>query len=297
HHHAHHRYPEHVHLRRAHDRLVRPEHRHRLARPSHPAQEARGEKLLTTEDAENSREIMNRTATTKICPSFPCVSSPCVPACPLWLKICVQLLVAMAVAPPAACTKGTDAATPAKSESPATTPVPPEATAPDNAPLPHIDSKRAFQYTAEVTAFGPRYMGNENHRKLEHYILDHLKGDRVEDDAFTADTVEGKFPVRNIIAKFPGTKDGIIVILGHYDTVYPLRNSGFVGANDGGSSTAILLEYANQLRGKKRDGYSVWLVWTDGEEAVRQWTNTDSVYGARHLAEKWEKDGTLKKIK
>jgi glutaminyl-peptide cyclotransferase len=176
-------------------------------------------------------------------------------------------------------------------------PPPPEAAAPDSAPIPRIDSKRAFQYTREVTAFGPRYMGSENHKKLEHYILDHLKGDQVEDDAFTADTVEGKFPVRNIIAKFPGTKDGIIVILGHYDTVYPLRNSGFVGANDGGSSTAILLEYANQLRGKKRDGYSVWLVWTDGEEAVRQWTNTDSVYGARHLAEKWEKDGTLKKIK
>ena len=176
-------------------------------------------------------------------------------------------------------------------------PIPPEAAAPDNAPLPHIDSKRAFQYTREVAAFGPRYMGSENHKKLERYILDHLKGDQVEDDAFTADTVEGKFPVRNVIAKFPGTKDGIIVILGHYDTVYPLRNSGFVGANDGGSSTAILLEYANQLHGKKRDGYSVWLVWTDGEEAVRQWTNTDSVYGARHLAEKWEKDGTLKKIK
>jgi Zn-dependent M28 family amino/carboxypeptidase len=168
---------------------------------------------------------------------------------------------------------------------------------PDNGSLPHIDAKRAFEYTSEVTAFGPRYMGSENHKKLERYILDHLKADQVEEDTFTADTVEGKFPVRNIIAKFPGTKDGIIVILGHYDTVYPLRNSGFVGANDGGSSTGILLEYANQLRGKKRDGYSVWLVWTDGEEAVRKWTDTDSVYGSRHLAEKWEKDGTLKKIK
>jgi glutaminyl-peptide cyclotransferase len=217
-----------------------------------------------------------------------------------------MLLLTFALASTIACAKGissagaTAAAAP-KSESPATTPALPEAAAPDSAPIPHIDSKRAFQYMREVTAFGPRYMGSENHKKLEHYILDHLKGDQVEDDAFTADTVEGKFPVRNIIAKFPGTKDGIIVILGHYDTVYPLRNSGFVGANDGGSSTAILLEYANQLRGggagKKRDGYSVWLVWTDGEEAVRQWTNTDSVYGARHLAEKWEKDGTLKKIK
>ena len=182
----------------------------------------------------------------------------------------------------------------------------PAPAAADSAPLPHIDAKRAFEYTREVTAFGERYMGNENHKKLERYILDHLKGDQVEDDAFTADTVEGKFPVRNIIDKFPGTKDGIIVIMGHYDTNYWLRGTGYVGANDGGSSTAILLEFANQLRGartgdsaspKKRDGYSVWLVWTDGEEAVKTWTETDSLYGTRHLAEKWEKDGTLKKIK
>ncbi len=221
------------------------------------------------------------------------------PLCPLWLKICLQLAVAIALSSTVACGKGTDASAigASKSESTSKTPAPPEAAPPDSAPLPHIDAKRAFQYTREVTAFGPRYMGSENHKKLERYILDHLKGDQVEDDAFTADTVEGKFPVRNIIAKFPGTKNGIIAILGHYDTNYPLRNTGYVGANDGGSSTAILLEYANQLRGKKRDGYSVWLVWTDGEEAVQKWSDTDSLYGARHLAEKWEKDGTLKKIK
>ena len=224
---------------------------------------------------------------------------PRAPRCTLWLKICLYLLTAVALANTVACAKGTAAAASAasKSEPTSATPAPPEAAVPNHAPLPHIDSKRAFQYTREVTAYGPRYIGSENHKKLERYILDHLKGDQVEDDAFTADTPEGKFPVRNILAKFPGTKDGIIVIFGHYDTNYPLRNSGYVGANDGGSSTAILLEYANQLRGKKRDGYSVWLVWTDGEEAVKTWTDTDSVYGARHLAEKWEKDGTLKKIK
>jgi glutaminyl-peptide cyclotransferase len=231
---------------------------------------------------------------------------PCVPLCSLWLRICVALSLAIAVASAAACSKGTSAdAGSTAATSAAATPAPPEAATPDSAPLPHIDSKRAFQYTREVTAFGERYMGNQNHKKLERYILDHLKGDEVEDDAFTADTVEGKFPVRNIIAKFPGAKDDIIVIMGHYDTNYPLRNTGYVGANDGGSSTAILLEFANQLRGglrgvgpsKKRDGYSVWLVWTDGEEAVKTWSDTDSVYGTRHLAEKWEKDGTLKRIK
>jgi len=226
---------------------------------------------------------------------------------PLWFNICLALPLAMALASTAACTRGTSAgaaSAASKSESgvavaAAAQATPPGVPASNNTPLSHIDSKRAFQYTREVTAFGERYMGNENHKKLERYILDHLKGDAVEDDAFTADTVEGKFPVRNIIAKFPGTKDGIIVIMGHYDTNYWLRGTGYVGANDGGSSTAILLEFANQLRspGKKRDGYSVWLVWTDGEEAVKSWSDTDSLYGTRHLAEKWEKDGTLKEIK
>lgn len=167
----------------------------------------------------------------------------------------------------------------------------------DAGPLPSIDANRTMQYVKEIVAFGPRPIGSTNHKKLEDYIYAHLKGDQVEDDAFTADTPVGKFPVRNIIAKFPGARDGVVVIAGHYDTNYPLRETAYVGANDGGSSTAILLEIANQLRGKKRDGYTVWLVWTDGEEAVQSWTATDSLYGTRHLAERWEKDGTIKNIK
>src|SRR5438132_9995020 len=115
---------------------------------------------------------------------------------------------------------------------------------------PSFNSTRAMQYVREVVAFGPRAIGSANHKKVENYIHSLLKGDLVEDDAFTATTPEGKFPVRNIIAKFPGTRDGIIVIAGHYDTNYPLRKTGYVGANDGGSSTALLLELANQLRGK-----------------------------------------------
>jgi Zn-dependent M28 family amino/carboxypeptidase len=173
----------------------------------------------------------------------------------------------------------------------------PVAPAPDTPDAPRINPARAMQYTKEVTAFGTRPIGSANHKKLEDYIVAHLKGGQVEDDTFIADTVEGKFPVRNIIAKYPGNKDGTIVIAGHYDTVYSLRNTKFVGANDGGSSTAILLEIANQLRGKKRDGYSVWLLWTDAEEAVRQWSDTDSLYGTKHLAAKWQQDGTIKKIK
>jgi Zn-dependent M28 family amino/carboxypeptidase len=170
----------------------------------------------------------------------------------------------------------------------------PSASLPD---APKINAAGAMGYVKDVVAFGPRPIGSANHRKLEQYILSHLKGVEVADDSFQADTPEGKLPVRNIMAKFPGSKDGIIVIAGHYDTNYPLRDTGYLGANDGGSSTALLLELANLMRGHKREGYSVWLLWTDGEEAVKEWEGTDNLYGARHLAAKWQSDGTLKKIK
>jgi Zn-dependent M28 family amino/carboxypeptidase len=179
----------------------------------------------------------------------------------------------------------------------ADTPLPALSLPSDSGPLPPFNADRTMQYVKEIVALGPRPIGSANHKKVEDYITSHLKGDTVEDDAFTADTVEGKFPVRNIVAKYPGTKDGIIVIASHYDTNYPLRNTSFIGANDGAATSALLLEFANQLRGKKRDGYSVWLVWTDAEEAVKTWSDTDSVYGTRHLAQKWQEDGTAKQIK
>src|SRR5262245_13812113 len=81
-----------------------------------------------------------------------------------------------------------------------------------SAPLPTFNSGRAWRYLRETIAFGARPIGSANHKKLEAYITSHLKGDQVEDDAFMADTPVGKLPVRNIIAKYPGTHDGIIVI-------------------------------------------------------------------------------------
>src|SRR5579872_459641 len=184
---------------------------------------------------------------------------------------------------------------------PADTSLPTLTFPPDSGGVPAFDANRAMQQVKEIVALGPRPIGSANHKKVEDYITGHLKGDTVEDDAFTADTVEGKFPVRNIIAKFPGTKNGIILIASHYDTNYPLRNTSYVGANDGGSTSGLLLELANQLRGSKRDGYSVWLLWDDAEEAIEPDAKvpfmSDSLYGVRHLAELWQKDGTLTKVK
>ncbi len=190
---------------------------------------------------------------------------------------------------------------------PADTMSPTLAFPPDSGSQPAVDGNRALQYVKDIVKFGPRPVGSANHKKVEEYLAARLKGDQVEDDNFTAETPEGKFPVHNIVAKYPGTKDGIIVIASHYDTNYPLRNTSYVGANDGGSSSGLLLELANQLRGKTRDGYSVWLVWDDAEEAMKPDGSgglpeempfkDDSLYGITHLAEKWQGDGTLKKVK
>ncbi len=167
----------------------------------------------------------------------------------------------------------------------------------DAAP-PVFNANRAMQYVKEIVALGPRPIGSANHKKVENYILAHLKGDDVEQDTFDIHPTEGAFPVRNIIAKFPGTRDGIIVIASHYDTNWPLRNTSYIGANDGASSSALLLEIADQLRGKKLEGYSIWLLWDDAEESMKlPWDDPESLYGVRHLADKWQADGTLKKIR
>ncbi len=163
---------------------------------------------------------------------------------------------------------------------------------------PAFNASRAMQYVKEIVAFGPRPIGSESHKKVENYILAHLQGDDVEQDSFEISSAEGKFPVHNILAKFPGTRDGIIVIASHYDTNWPLRDIKYVGANDGASSSALLLEIANQLRGTKREGYSVWLLWDDGEESMKlPWDDPESLYGVRQIAQEWQDDGTLKKVK
>ncbi len=178
------------------------------------------------------------------------------------------------------------------------TPAPPPLDAPAAAtgPAPSINAARAIQYVKEFVSIGSRPPGSPGHAEAEQFIKSHLAGDNVEVDSFTAKTPVGEFPIHNIIAKFPGKKDGIIVVAGHYETNYPLPKA-YVGANDGGSTTGLLLELANQFRGKQLEGYSIWLLWTDGEEAFVKWSPTDSLYGTKHLAQKWQQDGTAKKIK
>ncbi len=161
----------------------------------------------------------------------------------------------------------------------------------------HFSGERALAYTREFVAIGPRWPTSLGHAKAEAFLRAHFQRDQLEEDAFTADTPIGPVNLRNFIVKFPGKKPGIIVLGTHYETNYPLRNINFVGANDGGSTTGLLMAIADQLRGKPNDGCSIWLVFFDGEEAFVNWSQSDSTFGSRHLAAKWGRDGTLGKIK
>jgi Zn-dependent M28 family amino/carboxypeptidase len=166
----------------------------------------------------------------------------------------------------------------------------------------HFNGAKALEYARQFVAIGPRWPTSPGHAQAEAFLRDHFRHDQLEEDTFTADTPIGAVPMRNFIVRFPGKKDGVIVLATHYETNYWLKNINFVGANDGGSTTGLLMAIADQLRaetagGKKLDGYSVWLLFDDGEEAIQSWSGSDSTYGTRHLAAKWGRDGTLGKIK
>ena len=155
----------------------------------------------------------------------------------------------------------------------------------------------ALEYTRRVVAFGPRPPGSPAIGKLQAYILAEARarGAAVEEDGFTAQTPIGSIAMKNLIARFRGTSGRAVVITGHYDTKR-MPEIRFVGANDGGASTGFLLEMARALAGRKLTD-SVWLVWFDGEEAFGEWSATDGIYGSRHLAARWARDGTLKRVK
>jgi Zn-dependent M28 family amino/carboxypeptidase len=169
--------------------------------------------------------------------------------------------------------------------------------APPAASAPAFSGASALEFTRRAVAFGPRPSGSDAIRKLQAYIYAQLKplGCGVSSDDFRGSTPLGQVPMKNIIARFPGTSRRVVAITGHYDTkVMPGRY--FVGANDGGSSTGFLLELARVLA-KTKHKDDIWLVWFDGEEAVAQWSETDGTYGSRHLAARWASDGTLARLK
>lgn len=143
---------------------------------------------------------------------------------------------------------------------------------------------------------GPRQSGTEGIRKAQDYIHGQLQkaGCAFEDDDFHASTPAGEVGMKNIVVKIPGQGKGILLLLGHYDTK---RMDNFVGANDGASSTALMLELARALS-KQRGPNAVWITFLDGEEAFVDWNqDNDNTYGSRELAAKMAMSGDLKRVK
>jgi glutaminyl-peptide cyclotransferase len=161
-----------------------------------------------------------------------------------------------------------------------------------------FDAAQAYAYTKQVVDFGERWPGSPGHQKTEdliHAVLART-GAVVEPDDFTAKTPRGPIAVHNIIGKFNVTADPrqeIVILGGHYDTLF---KKGFVGANDGGSSTAILLAFADALAHQKTR-LQVWLMWTDLEEAIEAFQGDDGLYGSRHFAQKLAAQGLVPRVK
>ncbi len=170
----------------------------------------------------------------------------------------------------------------------------------DDAPPPEktggFDGKRAFAHVAKQVSFGPRPSGSQALVHLQDYLQAELKsyGCNVETDAFGADTPVGRLSMKNILVKIPGDKPGVILLGTHYDTK---KLDNFVGADDGGSSTAVMLELARLLCAQ-RGRYAVWIAFFDGEEAVNlEWQDPDNRYGSRQMTARLATSGDLVKIK
>ena len=158
---------------------------------------------------------------------------------------------------------------------------------------PGVDGAAALRHVERLVAIGPRVAGTQGAERARAYITGELKklGVNVDVRAFEADTPHGRLRLANVIAVVPGLRPDVILLGGHYDTKY-FKEFRFVGANDGGSSAALLLELTRRLAATPRE-YTYWIVWFDGEEARVSWTATDSLYGSRQLAAELARDGRL----
>ena len=167
-----------------------------------------------------------------------------------------------------------------------------------------ISGQHILELTAQLLQVAPkRFNASPGHAAAERFIRNHFAPEAArgnfDDDTFVTNTPAGPQTMHNLLVKFPGKRDGIIVLASHYETNYDLRNINFVGANDGACTSALLIAIGQYLRTHPPSGYSVYLLFDDGEESVSgKWDNqADQLYGTRHLAAKWTGDGTLAHLK
>src|SRR2546429_9995847 len=146
---------------------------------------------------------------------------------------------------------------------------------------------KALAHVQRLVDLGPRPPGSEAIEKSRDYIESQLRlsGWQVTRQAFTDDTTRGKVRFANLIARFPGQGSVApsFLLCSHYDTK-TFDTTRFVGANDGGSSTGLVLELARVLGQHPNLAGRVELVFFDGEEAYENFSETDGLYGSRYFA-------------
>jgi Zn-dependent M28 family amino/carboxypeptidase len=169
-------------------------------------------------------------------------------------------------------------------------------------PPPRFDATRAYEDLRQQVAFGPRPAGSAALQRTRDYIKQQLAaaGLKAVEQPFDAQTPIGPIHMVNIRATLPGRTEGRgrLVIGGHYDTKLS-REFPFVGASDGASSAAFLLELARALKGRV-NALPIELLFLDGEEAVNwQWDDksTDHTYGSRYYVERAKRAGTATDIR
>ena len=163
-----------------------------------------------------------------------------------------------------------------------------------------FDARRAYAHVQTTVGYGPRPVGSEAWRKSQEYIKAQLAGANcaVEEDDFEAATPLGRMKMKNIVGKAAGEKPEVILFLTHYETKNMPELPTFVGANDPGSSVAVVLELARLLCAPDRKrSVTYWFGFVDGEEAFGEWSDTNSTFGSRQMAAKLSLSGELKKIK
>jgi glutaminyl-peptide cyclotransferase len=163
---------------------------------------------------------------------------------------------------------------------------------------PAFDSTRAYGHVREQVALGPRPAGSPANQKTRDFIVKTLaeSGIKAVEQPFEASTPIGPVKMVNLIATIPGQRTDRIAIASHFDTK-PIREFRFVGANDGGSSTAALLELGRVLQARPKPPFTIELLFLDGEEAFGEWRDPDNTYGSRHYVAAARKAGTLSSLK
>ena len=156
----------------------------------------------------------------------------------------------------------------------------------------------AFAHVQKLVNLGPRPAASEALEKSRSYIKAELEktGWRVRSQTFTGKTPRGAIAFVNLIAAFGDRASPSFLLCSHYDTK-TFDTVRFVGANDGASSTGLLLEMARVLATDPALAAKVELVFFDGEEAFEDFTATDGLYGSRYFAEELRSSGKAKQVR